>query len=1141
MRDGDESAAIRGRLIEALRLDLVGPDNDGPLANEVLPQAPSRWYLTGFLVPVDAEEEQKSEDAKEGDIDVVTDARGVDDAAPPEPASSRKAYFPSSMGLTLLVPKECERLAVAVHWGDYSVDDSDVYSSSADGSGGGSFDKRRWKRQPKQAQVQVPLPSRTEQPSSFPLPGADGLNLVVTVRAVRTLGIQEQYLPAGSKSVSVFLVNHRKPASDDARDTAFAFQARIEVSSEKPVIPKPNLIGIASDNYDERVADLQFRDAYEFAVGHGVSVEASKYDGKQCRGVRTSWIPVAEVERIAPAHIEGVELGMEALSELKANPKEKIVGLVSSYRDWLRVEEGRLAGLSDRRRQTAEELFARARKAADRIEAGIRLLGEPKVLEAFRIANRAMAMAARRRISRLVGKPPDQVDPPEWRPFQLAFILMNLEGIVRPASLDREVVDLLFFPTGGGKTEAYLGLAAFTLAYRRLKNPGLASAGVSVLMRYTLRLLTLDQLGRASALMCALELLRKQNPSSLGEWPFEIGLWVGLAATPNRMGEKNDGDPRSARAKTIAFGNDDRKPAPIPIEDCPWCGTKFTSNSFRLLPNPDRPMDLRVQCGSRHCDFSRGDMLPILGVDEPIYRRLPCFIIATVDKFAAMPWTGRVGGFFGRVDRSDANGFYGPCDPGKGNPLTENLLPPDLIIQDELHLISGPMGTMVGLYESALDSLCARKVDGKRVRPKIVASTATVRRADDQIRALFARRTVDVFPPPVTDPRNSFFAQVHSEDQSHPRLYVGVGAQGKSLKVVLLRTYLALLGAGQKAYEKAGGSRNKANPADPYMTLLGYFNSLRELGGSRRITEDEVSTRLTGYSGRKRLGETEGLFADRKIAFDIVELTSRVATDKVAEAKQRLSLPFHEKDRVDVAIATNMISVGLDIMRLGLMVVLGQPKTSAEYIQATSRVGRDPARPGLVVTLFNVHKPRDRSHYERFRAYHSSFYRNVEVTSVTPFSPRALDRGLAGTVVALARQGHEPMTPPKGAAAILAERSRLDFVIESLVERAESHAALSTEEMKRLRNRVRDLVIDLLDEWEVIGKGYDSQSVELQYQREVGAAKPLLYDFLSPDLKSLPKRHRKFCANRSMRDVEPSVNLWMKTLDEVDVEESDET
>jgi hypothetical protein len=324
------------------------------------------------------------------------------------------------------------------------------------------------------------------------------------------------------------------------------------------------------------------------------------------------------------------------------------------------------------------------------------------------------------------------------------------------------------------------------------------------------------------------------------------------------------------------------------------------------------------------------------------------------------------------------------------------------------------------------------------------------------------------------------------------------------------------------------------------MTLLGYFNSLRELGGARRLIEDEVGNRLLGYANRKRVGEAEGLFDNRKIATDVVELTSRVSTDKVSEAKRRLALGFSEKERVDVAIATNMISVGLDIVRLGLMVVYGQPKTSAEYIQATSRVGRDHERPGLVVTILNIHKPRDRSHYERFAAYHQSFYRSVEATSVTPFSPRALDRGLAGTLVALARQGYRPMTPARGAGEILNERPNLDFAVNALAERAQTHAGMTPEDAEQLRQTVRLRAIDLLEEWYKIALDLSRAGVALQYQVEAGAAQRLLYEFLNPELKRLPPRHKKFRANRSLRDVEPSVNLWLKTMDGTDLEDDEE-
>ena len=288
------------------------------------------------------------------------------------------------------------------------------------------------------------------------------------------------------------------------------------------------------------------------------------------------------------------------------------------------------------------------------------------------------------------------------------------------------------------------------------------------------------------------------------------------------------------------------------------------------------------------------------------------------------------------------------------------------------------------------------------------------------------------------------------------------------------------------------------------------------------------------------MGEADGLFENRTIAYEPLELTSRVSTDKVADAKRRLAQRSSTDEGVDVALATNMISVGLDIIRLGLMVVSGQPKTSAEYIQATSRVGRDQERPGLVVTILNVHKPRDRSHYERFVAYHQSFYRSVEASSVTPFSPRALDRGLAGALVGLARQGHSPMTAPRGAAAILQERACLEFVADALAERARRCVGLPPAEADEVRQRVRDRARDLLDEWLKIAMELNQVGAGLQYQVELGKDPRLLYEFLNPELKMLPSRRRKFRANRSMRDVEPSVNLWVKTLDGIEMQEEEE-
>jgi hypothetical protein len=396
------------------------------------------------------------------------------------------------------------------------------------------------------------------------------------------------------------------------------------------------------------------------------------------------------------------------------------------------------------------------------------------------------------------------------------------------------------------------------------------------------------------------------------------------------------------------------------------------------------------------------------------------------------------------------------------------------------------------------------------VRPRIVASTATVRRADKQIRALFTRSDVEVFPPPGPDRKNSFFARTVPAHERHARRYVGIAAQGRSLKVLLMRTYLALLAAAQKAYAEAGGAKNRANPADPYMTVLGYFNALRELGGSRRIIEDEVSTRVADYGSRLRVGEADGCFASRKIAHEVLELTSREPTNRVADAKRRLALPFHDEEHVDVALATNMISVGLDITRLGLMVVLGQPKASAEYIQATSRVGR--RWPGLIVVLFNAARSRDRSHYESFRAFHSALYRQVESSSVTPYSPRAIDRALHAVLVGLARLLLPSYGGNEGAAAIRDHRDQLERVVAIVRARAR---AVEPEQADAVDGEAERIV----EQWATAAD--DEEAIVYANRYRPGAA--LLVD--ASDHESDPDAH--FRTLWSLRDVDTESNLYL--------------
>jgi hypothetical protein len=1160
------STEVRDRIIAMLRRDLIGPlppsadgDPDADLQRERLGEPPAGWYLTGFIGPMgealrqdgaaddpDAAEERETaggdmiDDEAEPREDDDTGAVAQDDE-PPEAPMVKRRFVPASIGITVMLPDAVEAIDVRVTWGDYTTEPPLSPEQIAEGVEE-ELPRLEWLRQPREAVVPLPVPEPGERgeravpASAAPMMPGGGLMLQAHARRY---DVGEPGGPTGTvKVVSVFLVNRRPTARKRVADVTYAFQARLEITCDAGFVARQDTSGYDTDDPDRRLADLHYRDIAEYAVGRNVSGAWLADDDGVVRRVWTDPLPVAAVERVAanddPALNDAVTFEMEALARAAetggADIHSALEALPALYGAWIATQDALTSCLAQRRAETARHLIEDMEDARARIKSGIqRLRDEPRARLAFQIANLSIAAALRRRAAGAAGDPAAQ-RAPAWRPFQLAYILLTLDGIAEKAHPDRELVDLLFFPTGGGKTEAYLGLAAFTIAYRRLLGSGVLGAGVSVIMRYTLRLLTLDQLGRAAGMICALELLRDDprfvdanGQKLLGDWPIEIGLWVGSDASPNILGgTKRTGD-HTAVTRVRRFKKSG-KDAPAPIKSCPWCGTEFNQRTFDCWPNSAAPSRMTIRCTNTACDFTRERSLPILAVDEEIYRRLPAFVIATVDKFAGLPWLGEAGAFFGHVDRHDDQGFYAAAQPTGGRPLDNlhKLDAPDLIIQDELHLISGPLGTVAGLYETAIDKLASREVRGQRIRPKIVASTATVRRAEAQIKALLDRAETRIFPPPGVDRRDSWFARTLPANESPPRLYLGLAAQGRGPKFVFLRGLRSVMAAAWAEFMAAGGYGNPDNPADPYVTALCYFNALRELGGARRIVEDEVTTQLAGYAeSRKRIDPTGQVFHDRKVR-EPLELTSRVSTDEVAVAKRRLEQLFLDGagDLVDVALATNMISVGLDITRLGLMMVQGQPKAAAEYIQATSRVGRDQRKPGLVITALNLHKPRDRGHYESFTTFHESFYRAVEATSVTPWAARALDRSLAAVVVTIARH-LRPELSPEGAAAKIGELPELaDAVMETLVARAPAAAIAGGE--AALRQAVEAVLQVWRDRATLHGK-------TLAYGgRKLKAKKFLLFQPLDPLTPDSSSSEQAIEAARSMRDVEANVMLKLR-------------
>jgi hypothetical protein len=828
---------------------------------------------------------------------------------------------------------------------------------------------------------------------------------------------------------------------------------------------------------------LLYRNKREFAIGHGCGAEWI-VDGSEpmAREVRTTLIPDFELPRIEARALEGDGLEMAVLARVEnaETLRELLEPLSAGYAEWINAKRAEVSSLATDLQPTANEHLDRCVEALERIEDAIDLLdSDADALDAFRFANEAMLLqrshtvwaAARRKTPETA--PADPLIEGRWRPFQLAFILLNLRGLVQPTHRDRRTGDLLWFPTGGGKTEAYLGLTAFTLAYRRLRAAqGLRTdAGVAVLMRYTLRLLTIQQFQRAVSLICACEVIRRRKPKRWGARRFSIGLWVGVSATPTRHAES-----RSALTRLRA-GERQLEKNPCQLESCPWCGEALAVKDY--LDDGDA-LRTNVYCPRSECEFTRASdsPLPVIMVDEEIYRECPSMVIATVDKFAQMPWNGEIQALFGRVvTECEKCGFLtadSEHHPGHGPELvhpTERLAPLDLIIQDELHLISGPLGTLVGLYETAVDALGSQSDGTERVYPKIVASTATVRRAFEQVHALFDRE-LRVFPPPGLEPEDSFFAVEQPITEDNPgRLYIGVMGPGKSMKTAVVRIASILLAVASGLAEAA------PRVSDPYRTIVMYFNSLRELGGAVRLMDDDVVSRL----GQLR---TRGL--PRRFPPIYEELTSRVSSERIPTLLRQLEQP-HDAERdesspvpLDAVLASNMISVGVDVDRLGLMTVMGQPKTTAEYIQATSRVGRQTRAPGLVVTLYNWTRPRDLSHYERFRQYHATFYRSVEAVSATPFSSRARDRGLPGAFVALARLGDFDLTPELAADRFDPKMASISVAVEHFRRRAEAIAEAQT------ASDVQRQLQALLSEWDAF------------------ADEPLRYGWRSPDRTKLP-------------------------------------
>ncbi|MDQ6598104.1 DISARM system helicase DrmA [Bacillus salipaludis] len=1082
-------SVIRDNYIETMFKDLIGPKNG---RDETIKERPNVYYLGGMLYPANVEVEDIEPVELYSDTDEKTDTQNryitEQEEDDDEIAANQNRFHQSSIGMTCNVAPEVKNVSVNITYGKYEETKEDK--------------KKVYQRFERNQTGTIDL----AQNKGFLLYEDENLELLWLVKKKD----EKTFL-------SVFLVNRYNDGENaDVPVEHIIFQPCIRLTSpvegEMPFLRRDHGFINQIEDEDMERSQLLYRNKADFAVGHGCAVEWKNYSLNRAGSINTTFMPTYEIPAVEHLELKGMSgLDMYVLSYIEdgAQLRKQLNPLVDAYEAW--IEKQKAIDVPEHEKQK-QKLIQSCSEALQRMRQGIEIVCDDKgkAFKAFKIANEMMlyqrAFSERAKHFRTTGEFREDLElSGRWRPFQLAFILLNLKGIVDPTSEERDLVDLLWFPTGGGKTEAYLGLAAFVMSLRRLNGvpEGIDSyAGTTVLMRYTLRLLTIQQFQRASALICAAEYLRSKDPNTWGKESFSIGLWVGGGTTPNML---VDGDDSAKEAldklqegKKVYGGN------PIQLHNCPCCGAELTPERYRIEQKV-----FTIHCPNEKCFFHKQN-IPAYTVDEAIYYMCPTILIGTVDKFARLPWTGKIGPLFGKVDRyCERHGFIREGeDHAKSHNSTQefprsqtvdisNLLPPELIIQDELHLISGPLGSMVGLYETAVDYLSAFETNGVKVQPKVVASTATIRRASDQVGGIF-NREVRQFPPSGINAEDSFFSYEVTGGSKPGRKYVGLYFPGSSGKTSLVRIYADLLQKGQEL-------KLKGEDIDPYYTLAGYFNSLRELGGTLRLVEDDIPDRI------KYLVEEKG---QRRFIKNKEELTSRIDATEIPAILNKLEQPAGTEEAVDVLLATNMISVGVDIDRLGMMVVTGQPKGTSEYIQATSRVGRK--YPGLVFTLYNWSRPRDISHYEQFISYHSKFYSYVEATSVTPFSYRARDKGLKAIVVGMLRQLDSQLHKNSSAKDFDLDNGYLNDIKNYIIARGTKIDEIDSGDIEE--------EIDSILKWWSERAQEDPDQLSYQQYNFTPKDTPVLFRSINQDIKNAA------LIPDSLRDVEAEVDVFYTYL-----------
>lgn len=930
----------RSIITEIMEKDLLGPVEK----NEIIcDDRPLDYYILGKLYPIDTEADML--------LEMSSDDCGELDGE--NSISLCNGKNPSSFGISIAIKNGTKSFSIKANAAKYIKVDFEAVSSNLNLPDNEKNRKRNyWQREelPELKQnismdeLEVGKPKKIEMEK--------GLEIKVLIHRI---------MRDGAKIVTVTMTNTNAKGADFKMESAYAFfQPSLEILEDKidSIGELAYNIGMSTD---EEILELNmlYHEKKNYASGHGCAVEVCEKDS--LKHIFSRFLPRYEVRQMKPStRFAGDILSMKYLSE--ASVEEIKIGLLSltdEYKKWIDEQESKANFLQEEYKKSAKINLQRCKETCERINKSIYCLDIPQVFRAFSLANKAMLEQRKAMLIRNEKYVSDEEIC--WYPFQLAFFVQEICSFANPMGEERKDVDLLWFPTGGGKTEAYLGIAAFVIFLRRLTK-GNDGDGVTILMRYTMRLLTFQQFERTAALICACESIRKRENIPGGE--IGIGLWAGEALTPNKI---EDADKILRGEDPGDFGYEIGNP--VQISRCPHCGAPITAENYFCDKSAGRMI---IKCSSEKCEFNTG--LPVYLIDEEIYKYTPTYIVATIDKFAQIAFKEECGALFGMTKK----------------------YPPELIIQDELHLISGPLGTITGLYEAAIGKLCQK--DGVNV--KTIASTATIRNAKEQILGLYATGYTQ-FPPQGININDSFFAELSEREEKPAREYLGCMGIGTSPTTMMIRVMSSLLFATRYLSEQ---DKYSEQVIDAYWTLTTYFNTLRELGGAIIRVVDDIQDRYI-YLQNSKFNKLYPMKVRNQRYTKYKELTSREKSEDIGRVVQEeLPIPFKKDNSTqpyDFVLSSNMISVGVDVGRLGCMIVVGQPKTTAEYIQATSRVGRE--NPGLVITTYNQAKSRDRSHYETFSQYHASFYKYVEATSITPFADRARDRALQTLYVILCR------------------------------------------------------------------------------------------------------------------------------------------